>query len=190
MRELKDFILVVPNAVNETLRTKILQEYADSEEWEEAFVGDNPIVDRTTRYVFEIPMSDQSVINKNNEVRTAIDKELFACAVFVLREYQKKFLTFAKIFIQDDEGYTLLRYEKNQFFSEHVDATRLNFRSVSCSFAVNDNYSGGEWSFFNGVYMTKLSAGDAILFPSNFLYPHSIRPVLSGTRYSIVTWFR
>jgi hypothetical protein len=27
------------------------------------------------------------------------------------------------------------------------------------------------------------------MFPSNFMYPHAIKPVLSGTRYSIITWF-
>jgi hypothetical protein len=27
------------------------------------------------------------------------------------------------------------------------------------------------------------------MFPSNFLYPHSVLPVTEGTRYSIVTWF-
>ncbi len=26
-------------------------------------------------------------------------------------------------------------------------------------------------------------------FPSNFMYPHGIRPVTQGVRYSIVTWF-
>ena len=35
----------------------------------------------------------------------------------------------------------------------------------------------------------KLKKGDAIMFPSNFMYPHEIMPVTQGTRYSIITWF-
>ena len=30
--------------------------------------------------------------------------------------------------------------------------------------------------------------GSAIIFPSNFMYPHEIMPVKSGTRFSIITW--
>ena len=35
----------------------------------------------------------------------------------------------------------------------------------------------------------KLDKGDAIMFPSNFMYPHEIMPVTKGTRYSAITWF-
>ena len=34
-----------------------------------------------------------------------------------------------------------------------------------------------------------LNTGDLIIFPSNFMYPHSVEPIISGTRYSIVCWF-
>jgi predicted 2-oxoglutarate/Fe(II)-dependent dioxygenase YbiX len=60
---------------------------------------------------------------------------------------------------------------------------------VSCSFALNDNYEGGEFSFFDGQIKIKLPKGAALLFPSNFMYPHQILPVTNGTRYSIITWF-
>ena len=35
----------------------------------------------------------------------------------------------------------------------------------------------------------ELKTGDLVMFPSNFMYPHSVQPILSGTRYSIVCWF-
>ena len=35
----------------------------------------------------------------------------------------------------------------------------------------------------------KLEKGDALMFPSNFMYPHEVMPVTKGTRYSIITWF-
>ena len=34
----------------------------------------------------------------------------------------------------------------------------------------------------------KLNAGDLVIFPSNFLYPHKISPVTDGVRYSYVSW--
>ena len=190
MKNLQDFILIVPNAINADLRVKILQEYAGSNEWKDSVVGSASVVDKTIRNVSQIDISEQVVIEKNSEARTAIDKELFACAGSVLAKYGTAFLDFTKIRIKDDEGYTLLRYKEKQFYNEHTDAAKEFPRSVSCSFAINDDYEGGEWSFFGGEYVTRLNAGDAILFPSNFLYPHSIRPVVSGTRYSVITWFR
>jgi predicted 2-oxoglutarate/Fe(II)-dependent dioxygenase YbiX len=62
-------------------------------------------------------------------------------------------------------------------------------RSVSCSFALNDDFEGGEFAFFDRELKYKLGKGDAIMFPSNFMYPHEVMPVTKGTRYSIITWF-
>jgi predicted 2-oxoglutarate/Fe(II)-dependent dioxygenase YbiX len=62
-------------------------------------------------------------------------------------------------------------------------------RSVSCSFALNDDYEGGEFAFFDRELKYKLKKGSILLFPSSFMYPHEIMPVTKGTRYSIVTWF-
>lgn len=52
--------------------------------------------------------------------------------------------------------------------------------------ALNDNYKGGEL-FLCGEHID-LKAGDIVIFPSNFLYPHEVKPVQSGTRYSFASW--
>ena len=31
-------------------------------------------------------------------------------------------------------------------------------------------------------------AGSAIVFPSNFCFPHAVLPVTKGERHSIITW--
>ena len=33
-----------------------------------------------------------------------------------------------------------------------------------------------------------LKKGDILIFPSVFLFPHEVKPITSGTRYSFVTW--
>lgn len=186
MRELKDFIYIERDVLGKDLRTKILQEYANSNEWEESVMGEKQEVNKTVRDVCEIGISKPMVVKKNFAQRTEIDKELYFCASKVLQGYQNKT---TPIWIENDEGYVLLRYQSKQFYAEHVDSAPVKTRTLSCSFAVNDDYDGGEWSFFGGTYTEKLNAGDAIMFPSNFMFPHSIRPVESGIRYSIVTWF-
>jgi hypothetical protein len=191
MKQLQDFIFVVRDAVPTELRTKILQEYTKSDEWEPALVGRNKDAKKEIRDVDELAISQPTIIEKNSVTRKAIDAGLFTCASSVLNKYAENYKDFAKIYIEKDEGYTLLRYQAAQFYAEHTDASSaFPFqRAVSCSFAINDDYDGGEWSFFGGAHTQRLNAGDAILFPSNFLFPHSIRPVISGVRYSVVTWF-
>ena len=53
--------------------------------------------------------------------------------------------------------------------------------------ALNDNYQGGEFIMFDD-YEIKLKKGDFLLFPSVFLYPHLVKPVTKGTRYTFVSW--
>jgi predicted 2-oxoglutarate/Fe(II)-dependent dioxygenase YbiX len=33
-----------------------------------------------------------------------------------------------------------------------------------------------------------LQAGDLLIFPSNFMYPHRVEPVTNGERYSFISW--
>ena len=33
-----------------------------------------------------------------------------------------------------------------------------------------------------------MKAGDLLIFPSTFMYPHRVDPVKNGTRYSYVSW--
>jgi len=52
---------------------------------------------------------------------------------------------------------------------------------------LNDDYKGGEFIMFDN-YEIKFKAGDLIIFPSIFLYPHLVKPVKKGIRYSFVSW--
>ena len=51
---------------------------------------------------------------------------------------------------------------------------------------LNDNYQGGE--FLCRKKEIKLTRGDIVLFPSNFMYPHRINEITKGIRHSFVGW--
>jgi predicted 2-oxoglutarate/Fe(II)-dependent dioxygenase YbiX len=189
MYSILDYIIVVPKAVPDSLCNAIVNEYKDSTEWEIGYINNK--VREDIRNCQNIPISRPAIMQVNLEHRTALDNQLFHIAGKVINDYTQKFGTFI---IEKDEGYTLLRYETGQFIKSHIDTsaageTGLNNRKVSCSFALNDEYTGGEFSFFNGEHTLKLDKGSILLFPSNFVYPHEILEVKSGTRYSIITWF-
>ena len=79
--------------------------------------------------------------------------------------------------------------KEGQFYTQHTDSFKKQQRSVSCSFILNDDYDGGEFAFFDREIIIKGGKGSIIMFPSNFMFPHEVMPVTSGTRYSIITWY-
>tara|TARA_R110001592_G_scaffold357971_1_gene661924 strand:- start:2132 stop:2692 length:561 start_codon:yes stop_codon:yes gene_type:complete len=93
------------------------------------------------------------------------------------------------------QGYSLIRYNKynlNKKMAEHCDHINTLFDGkgipiLSLLIVLNDDYEGGEFVMFKNVEY-KFKAGDLLIFPSNFLYPHRVNPVKKGTRYSVVSW--
>lgn len=184
MKNINDYIMVVENAMTHALCDAILEEYGASQEWVDTHTKGG--IRRDIRSCQCVYMSHQNTIQKNEKVRQKLDRYVFASAGYAFKKYNEKF-KYAEI--NRDSGYEILRYQPGEFYTEHVDHFTEAPRSVSCSFAINDDYEGGEWAFFNREQTVKLPKGAAIMFPSNFMYPHEILPVTSGTRYSIITWF-
>ena len=185
MNELKDYILVLDDIISEELCDNILKEYKDSDQWINTTIGKN-IVNREIRNCTSIGISLNSTIEKNKNIRKKIDDDVFKCAKNSIEKYNEKF---KQAHISKDSGYDLLKYERGEFYTQHVDSFTDIPRTISCSFILNNNFKGGEFSFFDNKIIYPLKKGSAIMFPSNFLYPHSVLPVINGTRYSIVTWF-
>jgi Rps23 Pro-64 3,4-dihydroxylase Tpa1-like proline 4-hydroxylase len=85
------------------------------------------------------------------------------------------------------EAFNFIKYGPGQHFQEHHDHGFSYNCTVSLVAYVNDDYEGGELFFRLQDLTIKPEAGDLIIFPSNFMYPHRAMPVHSGTKYSIVT---
>lgn len=103
-----------------------------------------------------------------------------------ISDYIKTFDIYDKI--EDSEGYGLLRYSPGEYYHAHYDGGTSMGRSVSAILYLNDDYEGGEIEFTNFNLKIKPKAGTFILFPSNYAYRHIAHPVISGTKYAIVTW--
>jgi hypothetical protein len=186
MNNLINYILILENIIPEKLCDDILKEYKNCNEWLNTKIGSKYSIDKKIRNCTTIGISLNEVIEKNKNVRKSLDDEVFKCAKKSIEKYNEKF---KHAHILKDSGYELLKYEKCGFYTQHVDSFTEIPRTISCSFILNNNFKGGEFSFFDNKLMYPLKKGSAIMFPSNFLYPHSVLPVTEGTRYSIVTWF-
>jgi predicted 2-oxoglutarate/Fe(II)-dependent dioxygenase YbiX len=185
MKQLTDYIVVLHNVIpNEVIRA-IEREYVNSDDWVTAETVSG--TDVKIRNCSSIGISFSNIIAKNPVLRTHIDAEIHMATAKVLSKYRGKF---PELTIHSDTGYDLLCYKTGQFYTQHADMFTGMSRVVSCSIALNDDYEGGEFAFFNREVKYKIPKGSALLFPSNFMYPHEIMPVTGGTRYSVITWFR
>jgi predicted 2-oxoglutarate/Fe(II)-dependent dioxygenase YbiX len=182
---LKDYIHVVKNALSHEICDEILNEFIDSGEWVDTEVGRGEVI-KNIRNCQTITMSYPHVIQKNKDIRHKLDNAIFDGAAKCIQEYNTRFYY---CMIEEDSGYELLKYSEGCFYTEHTDSFKAIPRAVSCSIILNDDFEGGEFAFFNRDIKYKLEKGDALMFPSNFMYPHEVMPVTKGTRYSIITWF-
>lgn len=184
-RTLEEYIFTLDNVVPEELCDRILEEYSESNLWNATMVGDGT-TDNRIRNCDVISISEARIIQENFDIRKKIDEDFYVCASNAINEYRKIFPDVAS---EIDTGYDLLRYKEGQFYTQHTDSFKKQQRSVSCSFILNDDYDGGEFAFFDREIIIKGGKGSIIMFPSNFMFPHEVMPVTSGTRYSIITWY-
>ena len=95
------------------------------------------------------------------------------------------------------EGYSamkFIRYSQGQTMKNHCDhihtlfdGKRKGIPILSIIGLLNDDYEGGELIMFEDKKIDT-KAGDIVIFPSNFLYPHEITPVSKGVRHSYISW--
>jgi hypothetical protein len=95
------------------------------------------------------------------------------------------------------QGYTEVRFNRYRedtqmkLHCDHIhsmfDGQRKGIPTLTVLGGLNGGYEGGDLVFWQDNPIT-LKAGEIMIFPSNFLYPHRVDLVTKGTRYSYVSW--
>jgi len=88
------------------------------------------------------------------------------------------------------DQYGILKYGSGQKFVNHVDDHKDFHRRISLVYYINEDYTGGEIVFPRFGITYKPKANELIIFPSTYVYNHSVLPVIEGTRYAVVSWLR
>ena len=172
---LTDYLVQIPDCIPHDLCDDIVNHYRNSDQWREGKVGRGSDVRTETRSCSQLKLSGE------------LDLRLYGCVSNALNSYVERH---PDLHVFGDTGYTLLRYEEGDHYDTHVDVgEQTKERVLSASFWLNDDYVGGEMCFPTAGFSNRCSKGSALLFPSNFLFPHKVMPIVSGTRYSVVTWF-
>ena len=136
--------------------------------------------------------------NKINEGRTCYEKriskdfndDIYKGVGKILEEYKNMYPNFMTGHSMEDTGYKHLLYKGSNKgeYKEHTDHYDMFPRVLSCSILLNDNYEGGNFAFFKKELILNAKQGEAIVFPSNFCFPHAVLPVTKGNRHSLITW--
>jgi predicted 2-oxoglutarate/Fe(II)-dependent dioxygenase YbiX len=86
----------------------------------------------------------------------------------------------------------LLKYKEGGHYKWHTDHHLKFPRTVSLIFLLNNEYEGGELCFRDTDKKEEIviekKTNRIIIWPSNFMYPHTVKPVSKGIRYSVVGW--
>lgn len=107
-----------------------------------------------------------------------------------LQPLEKDYERFYHIGCSWHDSYSILKYGVGQKFIDHIDDHPDFHRRVSTLYYLNDSYSGGELNFPRFNLSFKPKANQMIIFPSTYVYNHSVSPVTEGERYAVVSWLR
>ena len=116
-------------------------------------------------------------------------KKLKVSFEIAIKKYSETFPLFS---VQHITDFRINRYSEGGYMSKHCDnihhshGQKYGFPQASSLLFLNDNYEGGEFVVADEVYNTK--KGSAIIFPSNFMFPHEVKPITKGIRWSIIAW--
>jgi hypothetical protein len=137
--------------------------------------------------------NELSISYDNIPERADINKQVwYALERYILKDF-KSFSDW----LGGWNGYSNIRFNRYdettqmKLHCDHIhslfDGQRKGVPILTVLGALNDDYEGGELMMF-GDQQIYLPAGSVVVFPSNFMYPHEVKPVKSGIRYSYVSW--
>jgi hypothetical protein len=78
--------------------------------------------------------------------------------------------------------YRLMKYEKGASIHPHTDHDPGVYGS--CTFNLNEDYTGGMFAFWGGKHKVKLGKGDGMIWPADYFWVHEVETITSGVRYS------
>jgi Rps23 Pro-64 3,4-dihydroxylase Tpa1-like proline 4-hydroxylase len=90
--------------------------------------------------------------------------------------------------LSGSESFLLTKYQSGDYVVKHSDYFPIKARSLSLHLTLNEEFEGGEFSFFNGEHIIKPKKNQIIIFPANFIFNYEIFPVTSGIRWAAENW--
>jgi len=181
-----DYVKVYENHISLDLCKSTTEKLNDTKWTIHSFY--NPKTDQKESFENELSINFADI----EEKKYIQDRIWFALERYVLKDFS----SFGEWF-NGWNGYTEVRfnrYDKDtqmKLHCDHIqsmfDGKRKGIPTLTVLGALNDDYEGGEFVMFGGQKID-MPTGSVMVFPSNFMFPHEVKPVKSGVRYSYVSW--
>jgi predicted 2-oxoglutarate/Fe(II)-dependent dioxygenase YbiX len=182
---LDHYIGYFENVISEEFCKKIISEYSDRE-WQ------SHIWQNMSLPTMQYDTAEPEVFYLKNENNKEIKNTLGMFSMMAIDRYQND--KQIPVGLSKVHEYRINRYNKNCFMRNHIDhiydlfdGENRGIPVLSIIINLNNEYQGGEIVFFDKLKFS-LKTGDILVFPSNFLFPHSVQPITDGVRYSAVSW--
>lgn len=157
--------------------------------WSDSYVYKNgeTIVDEnrsSQTYFVEYDKEKSNAFFQENLLKSYVRNNIIKFSDPIEIDYQNYY----NVLTPEHRGYSILKYSQGSKFTDHIDHNSFEPRTISTVWYINDDYEGGEICFprFNIEYKPK--ANELLIFPSTYVYNHSVKPIKSGIRYSVVSW--
>jgi hypothetical protein len=186
--EIKNFIKIYDEVLPWNVLSNLIR-FANITDFKEAKIGggEKNQTNFNIRRTYTLPLS-----NLSNSVSNV---HWFNLLYFYFNQNLKQYKFDANILDYDYKDIfdiEILKYENSGFYTWHVDHFATIPRTMSCILLLNNDYEGGNLCFRNpdgsGEWEVEVKPNRMIIWPSNFLFPHTVKPVTKGKRYSVVAW--
>ena len=184
-RRLEDYVFVMKGWLSKDLCRQTVYEM-ESMEWHQHNFYDvktGEYAARSGNREFDISFSDITT-------KPAIMEKIHGAFGFYLQELNMPWFNGWQGFSE----VRFNRYNEDRVMALHCDhihslfdGERKGIPSMTYLSMFNDDYIGGELVMWDNTVID-VEEGDAIVFPSCFLYPHKVEAVKRGVRYSCVSW--
>ena len=91
---------------------------------------------------------------------------------------------------ESSTGYEMIKYEVGGRWENHYHDTPLTPSRIVAEYFFNDDYQGGEITFYKFGFKFKPPKKSLLIYPSGFVYNNSVSEIISGTKYSLTQLIR
>jgi predicted 2-oxoglutarate/Fe(II)-dependent dioxygenase YbiX len=184
--KLKDLILVIKGALSAEQCTLLINEYESKHQAsvkESCVHAVTNVMTTSTFNRIELDPGTEAFNIVHSATNNAIDQWM---------EHLDQFKSFSvptlRKFLRFSHMHRLMKYDVGGWIHPHVDWEEMIH--ASCTIALNSNFEGGEFKFWNGRHTVPLEAGDAMIFPADPFWVHEVTTVTKGARYSTNTFIQ
>lgn len=169
---------------------EILSNQSSENQWKTAKTGVKP-VQGAKKFrecsSFKINKNTKNDLNKSESTLKLekISEECCKAALEPIKDYAQHFRLAPLGYW---EPINFVKYNQGEYIEVHSDHAFGHICVLSCVGYINDDYEGGELFFDKLNIKIKPKAGDLYLYPSTYLYSHASLPIISGTKYAIVSF--